>query len=355
MLSQYVSDKLRVMSFFAIILVLYIHAVFHDYPNEIQGMPYNFLMQEFVSGMIGRCAVPLFFAVSGYLFFVNVDLDAGDTTVIYAKMKKRVFTLLVPYLIAAWFPALFYLALEYIPGVGGFINGEAFSENFDRRFLDFLCFMYWDTGGGAPYAFHLWFLRDLIVIVAFAPVIYHVLRYRMGGMLLLALLFVLIIMDVPYLPVYGMFWFVWGHCCLGVLSRVAGRLCLPCSAVFVVLCLAELFCQSSVWEYLKVPVIMLGIMSMWTLYDKIVPETFRLSDHKYLLVACTYTFFVYLFHEPTLNVVRKILVIPFHHSSLGFALSYLLSPWIFAVLMTIAGVSVKRWMPRLYSICVGGR
>ena len=64
--------------------------------------------------------------------------------------------------------------------------------------------------------------------------------------------------------------------------------------------------------------------------------------------ACGFTFFIYLFHEPTLNIIRKILIIPFHHSSFGFAFSYLASPWIFAVIWIIIGIGFKRIMPHIY-------
>lgn len=181
MITQYLSDKLRVMSLLAIILVLYIHSGFHDYPNEIQRMTFNFLLQDFVSGMKGRCAVPLFYVISGYLFFANVDFANDSLLPILKKIKKRVRSLVIPFLIAAWFPAFFYLVLEYIPGISGFLNSGGFSQNFSKPLPELIYFMYWDAGGGSPYAFHLWFLRDLIIIVAFTPLIFHVLKSRLGG------------------------------------------------------------------------------------------------------------------------------------------------------------------------------
>ena len=53
-MTQYLSDKFKVLSLISIILVLYIHSGFHDYPNEIQGMIFNANLQNFISGMIGR-------------------------------------------------------------------------------------------------------------------------------------------------------------------------------------------------------------------------------------------------------------------------------------------------------------
>ena len=81
-MTQYLSDKLRVLSLISIILVLYIHSGFHA--DEIEGMVMNDRVQEFVSGMMGRCAVPLFYVISGYLFFLKVPEGMKS---IYGKMR----------------------------------------------------------------------------------------------------------------------------------------------------------------------------------------------------------------------------------------------------------------------------
>lgn len=100
---------------------------------------------------------------------------------------------------------------------------------------------------------------------------------------------------------------------------------------------------------------MLGVTSIWTIYDKICPQAFNLQHNPILMNSCGYTFFIYLFHEPTLNIVRKILVMPFNHNSFGFALSYLASPWIFAMIWIIVGMAFRKAMPPVYNICTGGR
>ena len=99
----------------------------------------------------------------------------------------------------------------------------------------------------------------------------------------------------------------------------------------------------------------IGIIGFWNLYNYVVPDDFDLRQNKCFYIACNYTFFIYLFHEPTLNIVRKLLVLPFHQSSLGFAFSYLISPWVFAAIWILVGVGSKTIFPKAYNICVGGR
>lgn len=125
-MTQYQSDKIKIISFLSIILVLYIHSSFHDYPHEIQGMLFNHYLQVAISQCLGQCAVPMFFAISGYLFFLGVK-GVDD---VWRKMNKRVWTILIPFLIAAWFLPLFYIAIENIPVAAIFMNGGGFTEQF---------------------------------------------------------------------------------------------------------------------------------------------------------------------------------------------------------------------------------
>lgn len=356
-MTQYLSDKIKVLSLFSIILVLYIHSGFHDYPHEIQGMAFNFTLQGFISGKIGRCAVPLFFAISGYLFFRNIDIKAGRRECysrLWTKMRKRCRTLVVPYVIACLFPVAFQLVLEQVPAARPFMNGGGFSENFSKTVSQLFYMIYIDSGNGSPYAFQLWFLRDLIVIVALSPIVLMIKRLgNRGGYYLLAVLFV-VNTVMPSTPgfVYGMFWFLLGDCLLEKLSMVKTWV-VP--MLFLTACVIEIMFPSDYWNYGRMVIITLGVTSMWTAYDRLVPSTFILRDLPWLSIACAYTFFIYLYHEPTLNIVRKILVIPFDHTSFGFAFSYLASPWIFAAIWICVGIVFRRYLPRVYGVCMGGR
>jgi surface polysaccharide O-acyltransferase-like enzyme len=67
-------NKLKVVSFISIVLVIFIHSYNINY-SEIQEesliLRFNFFTQFLISQGISRIAVPIFFAISGYLFFVN--------------------------------------------------------------------------------------------------------------------------------------------------------------------------------------------------------------------------------------------------------------------------------------------
>ena len=107
-MTQYQSDKLRLISFVCILLVLYIHSVFHFKDTELESMSLCYYLQEGISGMLGRLAVPMFFAMSGTLFFKGTEESIKN---VYQKQRRRVKSLAIPYILAALFPPIIYLIL----------------------------------------------------------------------------------------------------------------------------------------------------------------------------------------------------------------------------------------------------
>ena len=99
------------LRFFCIVAVVLIHA--HGQPLEgkdvisYQYGAYDTIRILFSEGLC-RVAVPIFFLISGYLFFYN--LEEWNKNIWIDKLKKRIKTLLVPYilwnLIAFCFPLL---------------------------------------------------------------------------------------------------------------------------------------------------------------------------------------------------------------------------------------------------------
>lgn len=351
MIERYLSDKIKFLSLFSIILVLYIHSGFHNYPHEILGMKFNNMLQELISEKIGRCAVPLFYMISGFLFFQNTD-DGIRT--IYKKMSKRVYTLVIPYIISCLFFPLFFVVLDLIPGSEKFINGGNIFSFFEQPISVIISSLFYKTPGGtSPLAFQLWFLRDLIIIVAISPILYLLRKYF--NKYILVLLFFCLNLSVyicSYFPITALFWFMLGDAIINDMSKLKSKFILM---TFLIISLLEIYYEVKFPQYISIPITLLGIMGIWNIYDYIVSDKFILKNNKYLYLACSATFFIYLFHEPTLNIVRKLLVVVFGQSSFGFAASYLLSPWIFAFIAIIIASLMRNYIPKVYSILVGGR
>lgn len=347
-MTQYLSDKIKVCSFVSILLVLYIHSDFHEIPNEIEGMSFNIILQSLVSEKIGRLAVPLFFMISGYLFSINVK-SIND---VFLKQRKRINTLLIPYLIAALFLPLFYTIISFFPWASRFINTME-NNYFEGNIFEVLYRQYIDCGNGSPYGFHLWFLRDLIAIVIVSPFLFYLRKIDKRGYSV-CLLFILSLFEIPV--VTSLFWFVVGSYFINRMEINNRLVVVAAISVYFLICIAEIIYPNSFSpHYLSLLIKIVGVWSFWNLYNVCIKKSFELKKHELLEKCCGFTFFVYLYHEPTLNVVRKLLVVILGCDEFGFAVSYLLSPWIFVFFAILIGILLKRYINPIYKVCVGGR
>lgn len=139
-----------------IILVTYAHsygAIREGYSLLDSGWDAYEVLKLMMSQTLVKVAVPAFFVMSGYLFFANVEKFTKD--VYWQKLKRRVKTLLIPYIV--W-NLLMALKLQEI-SLATFI---------------------------APANMPLWFLRDLIMVSMVTPILYIGVK-RLGWWLALIL------------------------------------------------------------------------------------------------------------------------------------------------------------------------
>lgn len=166
----------------------------------------------FVTNELASLAVPLFFVISGYLFFANMPVD-GNRAMLATyghKLRRRVWSLLVPYLI---FNILAVAALI----INQVIDGHSLQQAAEQ-YLGGMKWLrnFWDihTTGSAtnvlgvsravayPLDSPLWFVRDLMVLVIMSPVIYYALRWLRWGWLVLMVVLTLTGIWIP-LPGFG--------------------------------------------------------------------------------------------------------------------------------------------------------
>jgi fucose 4-O-acetylase-like acetyltransferase len=161
--------------------------------------------------LITEACVPLFFIISGFLYFRNVPEKVG-ANFFWKKTRSRFFSLVIPYLIANAFAfACYWLAHRYAPEM---ISGY-FGDDWNKPF-----FIFW-TG---PINMSLWFIRDLIIACIVAPLIYLLVRYtRIWGVLALAAVWI----WVGGSPWYNL-WFTigaWVAVCQGTAAdRLLGKI-----------------------------------------------------------------------------------------------------------------------------------
>ena len=354
-MSKYISDKIKILSFVCIILVLYIHSGFsnevlilNEKKTEMQTI---YILQFIISGMVGRIAAPLFYIISGYLFFLNVPQGMQS---IYKKIYKRGRTLFIPYLIGCLFFVFFNVLIATIPWASKYINSPIMPL-FNNSITQIICSIFYDTGNGSPCAFQLWFLRDLILIVATSPLWYLCLKYAKWCFVIIT--FFLTYISMSYIPITSLFWFVLGGQLTQVnLEHTYKKAGLICCLIFLIFSIVQLLNPNyKIWETARIPIICIGIIGIWNIYNVLIPVQYTLSEHKVMTTLCSFTFFIYLFHEPTLNIFRKIIVAILGKNEIGYIVSYLFSPWLFIISSMIIGFLLKKHYLAIYKVCTGGR
>ncbi|MDR3090536.1 MAG: acyltransferase [Desulfobulbaceae bacterium] len=151
-------------------------------------LPIHSFCTDLFSQTLGRLAVPTFFFISGFLFFLH--LERFNLATYRKKLPSRVKTLLIPYLFWNLLSVTVFSLAHYVPAFSRF-----FSKSYELTW-QYVLQALWaipdlnQTSHMAyPYAYQFWFIRDLMVMVMLTPVIYcFVKKLRLWGLGLLGIL-----------------------------------------------------------------------------------------------------------------------------------------------------------------------
>lgn len=352
-MTEYLSRKIRILSAISIIMVLYIHM----YYTEGSYMPILLIIEGAIGQGICTVAVPLFYIVSGYLFFLKMPDGVRS---IPAKLRKRVRTLLVPYIIANILTFVFYVSINLLiwkmPSLGNVVNFRILDNAIEAGPWNTFCLVFVNP----PIAFQLWFVRDLMVAMIFSPVIYWLLRWIMprGWAKYILLLVLLVLIGCPtHIPCLSAFiWFTLGGyiamCDIRMDYIPAYRIVYSLFILYLIASIVNQFCYTPSYTAKFIPII--GIPAIWYLYDIIVKRCNELKNVQIIKWLASYTFFVYLCHEPLLNIFKKLPLLISRSETILIA-SYILTPVIFYIFACCLGRLIKAISPKIYYVYTGGR
>lgn len=183
--SKAIGNKISNMSVFCAVLVLLIHI---ERSSECVSV-------NWVTGTISQIGVPFFFAISGFLLLNRYGIEGWYRT----ALRKRISSLLIPFLCLniCWFP--FKYAIHYI----GYAYFGADHSNYTMvfSFVNFLRAFSPIAVYGSPCIGPLWYVRALMWLVLFSPIVaYCVCRTKKACLLTL-----LGLLGLWVLQVYGVF------------------------------------------------------------------------------------------------------------------------------------------------------
>lgn len=128
---------------------------------------WSYSVIELISGVMARSCVPLFFILSGYLYFRGMDNLTID--VWRRKTRRRAVSLVLPYILWNLLGFCAFLLKRYLGTTAGF--GQYADITLSP--VTVLAGFWAVPNTPYPYDFVLWFVRDLIVVAVFlVPVVW---------------------------------------------------------------------------------------------------------------------------------------------------------------------------------------
>lgn len=308
-----ISGVISLLRFPLILCVVIIHSRFTL--DEITGAcdEWPFHLMDFISGKLLLFVNPLFFLISGYLFFLNGNLERKKDWI--NKYKRRIRSLLVPYVIWNLIGVALFL-LKYLPIINNFFPGLKGVK------LDFplllSCFWSIDLGGDAnPINYPLWFLRDLMIVVLIAPFIHLFIKNKYSIWLLL----ILSTLSVNIIGYIAFIYFSIGAYL--AINKVDLSMFYYHSVYVIFISISILTCLCFWWNNIYVS----SLLCSWYILSCIV-LIFGLVKIKcfHVCMKSGFVFFLFVSHGLIITYVKRMIIVLMPKFSIFLFLDYLLIP-----------------------------
>lgn len=336
------------INFFLILLVVMLHSenVWNRF-RTFRPARWNVFIQDFFSGGVCFIAVPLFFCISGFLFFEK-EMKGPDFR---KRIIKRIRTLLVPYLLVSLIAIILFLVLQSVPFLQKYFNNQLQTD------LPSLLKTWLVT----PLAYQLWFLRNLFIGALISPLIYLLLKqFRHFAILIMALAWFLI--DELFLHniiLCLLFFSFGGYLRMFRFEKINGEPERKFNAGLWLLLWAGLIILAMkvrlpFFTYSLANVsICVGIFTVWRLFDS--SRVVGLFERKPVGLLLPLTFFIFLFHEPILTIIIK-LMFSFGGAKDTVSISaYIVAPVVAIGICVVAGWFLRKYIPPVYRLITGNR
>ncbi len=333
--NDFFRNKIYFLQLLSAILVVYIHTF---KTKNLSMIPLSYNVEYFLSCNIATLAVPLFFAISGFLFFQNFDIS-----MLLDKWKKRIFTVLIPYFV--W--NIIYLIYFYVVTRTGITNEKPVALSAKNILESIFLFKYNEV---------FWYMFQLIIFIALVPLLYYVLKNKYTGFVFLAGLIILYSLDID-----------------GALKDTFVRNNISDSLFYYSLGAYlginyknEIKNENGRW-YIG---IITFVLSQILVYIPVNGNAIFLFSRLLLMISAFYlsniadfkmkeilicSFPIYTVHELILQIFNKVFSIIIPDNSNLILIYYFISPIVTVLIIIFAVYFIKKKMPFLYSVLWGKR
>jgi len=335
-------------------MVVYLHSynlttTLLDITTDIKSFDLNSFIQ-IITNDITKIAVPLFFSIAGYLFFLNFNPTLNNFLI---KYKKRFFSLLVPFLFWSTIGVLLYYLLQSSAFPKEIISKDLVEEYTINKMVTTIFLN--------PIPYQLWFIIDLMKFVLISPLIYLYVSKFSYFSLFPFITFWFLDINILFSRNDGMLFFIFGSL-LAIKALNTDMVKLECKKfrkLFPLLWILILFVMTylklkdfSDINYLYKISIIIGLLTIWFNYDSIIKKKW-VEDT--LLYLSSYTFFIYLFHEPMLSIINRSVLRFAGISSYINLIVYLTVPVFTIILAIVIARLLEKHTYWFYKIITGNR
>lgn len=340
MKEQRFRNKVTWFSFLFSMLVIWVHS----YNAELylgEGNALSALAGRLERGLgngVGQIAVPGFFMMSGYLFYRNCTWEK-----IGGKLKRRIKSVLVPYILWNFLYYLGYVAASRLPWLGQVVG---------KGVIPFGLLPAVDAIIHYTYNYVFWYLFQLILLILLAPLLYPLLRFLWSRVLLYVCLWGLVILGIrlPYLNADAAVYYTTG----AILAMSGSHLVeseehpfLPGAALAVMAVLFYRTGLSHAWIFCFVLCRLCAVAGLWLLLPaKSLPEAKG-------YMGCN--FFLYATHFALVRLINKSVVQLFYGSMAAALGLYVAMPFLVLAVVYPVGMLLRRYLPSVWILLNGAR
>lgn len=337
------------MRFPLAILVVFIHCGIKDIAVSAVSVPLLHIFLQTLALTV-RIAVPCFFLISGYLFFQH--LSEWDWNTYVSKLRRRIYTLLIPYVI--WNVLVF--SMDLLPQIVGMAAGSIAPIEVAMFISNNIIGVFW-ADNLYPWDFPLWFVRDLMVMMILSPIFYAVIKQTgIITILLLSIAFFTVNwIDIPGFSIQAFLFFA-----IGAYFSIKGQslttFCYRYRNIIVAASLVALICSlfgsaTIISAHAYKFYIFFGIFLMFVI--SLVCVNRGIKPRKELVQSC---FFLYAFHaayliplvgSPHVAVQKLINVLISDEGLLEETTGCLLTPFIISAIAVVVVQFLKMRLPKV--------
>lgn len=350
-------NRLNILKFLFAIFVVYIHIKQTDirFAGEVISIVQPKWFEYctfFFSESVSRCAVSGFFLISSFLLYRKEYSWVNN-------IKKKVRTLLIPYLIMNTIWIILFFVCQNIPATTVFFNNK---NNLISSFDMTKWFKAYGIGEECPFLYPLWFIRNLIVLNILSVLIKKIIDFIPKFFLSVIIVMFIFVTDFPFNNFNSLI-YVSDFCfwCFGYylikyqidINKYDKNkvICL----LFVIFLIINTVLKDHSHLIMSTIILRCSLVINILFWYSCFSYNINGLLQKSLLMFSKYNFCIYIFHEMNLTFIRKMIAKLLGISFYIQFFQFLLLPIFLIITIVFICSKLEKYLPVVFSILTGNR